>query len=98
MRKHIVDSSKPQRQGRRVQPQKYHSHVRVTMAHDQITKVSVVGDEDSPLGMGKCQDLVVSQTGLIVARDSRRVETKRTEVIGYSRITAFVNQKSEDTR
>lgn len=70
----------------------------MTVTHDQITEVSVVGNEDSPFGMGKCQDLVVSQTGSIVARDSRRVEAECTEMVCYSGIAALVNQKSEDTR
>jgi hypothetical protein len=76
VRENEVESSKPKRQGRRIQPQKYHAHMRVTMAHNQITKVSIVGNENSPFGVGDCQDFVVLQTGSIAARDSRRVESK----------------------
>ena len=96
--KNIVDAGEPNRQGCCVQPQENHAHVRVSVAHDQITKVPVISDENSPLGVGKRQNLVVSQSGSIVARDRRRIESKRAEMVRYPRIATLVNQKTKDTQ
>ena len=75
------------------EPEVDHTSVRLSLSKDQVTEVTIVGDQDSALGDGDGQDFVVWQSGWVVLADSGRVISTADEKRSDSRLGTLIQQE-----
>ncbi len=67
------------------------------LAEDQFAAITIVGDEDTPLGLGKMQYLTVVDAARIVLDDGRDIMPLISQERGNPVFDVFIEQKRHNS-
>lgn len=71
-----------------------HAHVRASFPDDEITEVTIVGDQDAILGICDPQDFDIGQPRWMLTSDSNRIVAETLKMWDQASVAALIEQKS----